>query len=181
MHCVGLEGGEDAQACWLAYDELSERKRRANACLESRGTQGFVEEMDHLEQMARELMGMPSRLVRTLHALASSRRTMYEESTTEADWDLIETRSRAERVFRELDRNGDGVIDPAEFREGMHLLGEDLDGEQVQMVFRALETDGFLRLEEFVLIAETASDMSHESRHTHALRSFHLKPSWWSE
>lgn len=179
-HCAGMEGGEASHTCWMAYEELERRKKGAEARQVGPARQRNTEDIDHLEQLAREFRGMPSRMVRTLQALASSRDGRSVD-VTEAEWDLLEKRLKAEQVFRRLDRDGNGVLDPAEFREGMHLLDEDLDGRQVQLVFRALETNGFLQLEEFLMIAEATDDMSHESRHAHALRHMHLHPSWWTD
>mmetsp|Transcript_4473 Transcript_4473/g.15945 ORF Transcript_4473/g.15945 Transcript_4473/m.15945 type:complete len:249 (-) Transcript_4473:192-938(-) len=179
-HCAKLEGGEGSQTCWVAYEELERRKKSAETVQERSDARENAEELDHLEQLARECLGMPSKMMRTLHALANCRRGKSVD-VTEANWDLLERRMKAERVFHRLDRDGNGVLDPAEFRHGMHLLDEDLDGGQVEMVFRALETNGFVTLDEFRMIAETTDDLSHESRHTHALRHLHLRPGWWTD
>lgn len=179
-HCAKLEGGEGSQTCWVAYEELERRKKRAETMQERSDARDNADEWDHLEQLARECLGMPSKMMRTLHVLAKCREGTSVD-VTEANWDLVERQMKVERVFHLLDRDGNGVLDPAEFRQGMHLLDEDLDGRQVELVFRALETNGFVTLDEFRMIAETTDDLSHESRHTHALRHLHLRPRWWTD
>lgn len=61
------------------------------------------------------------------------------------------------QLFEKHDKNQDGRIDVEEFRSLMKLLGDEVHGDTISMMFEAMDIHGSLDFEEFLTILEVNS------------------------
>jgi Ca2+-binding EF-hand superfamily protein len=78
---------------------------------------------------------------------------------------------RLREVFQKMDRNQDGVLNIAEFREAMDALGEHLSGAMVAEVCGALDIHGRVDFEQFrdIVEVECMRSRTHEAQELRAL------------
>ncbi|KAL5975443.1 putative calcium-binding protein cml31 [Asimina triloba] len=75
-------------------------------------------------------------------------------------------RRRIERVFRNLDEDGDGMISARELRSGMRAMGEELTEEEAEEIVESLDWDGdgLVGCEDFVRAVEEGGGEEEEEK-----------------
>lgn len=99
-------------------------------------------------------------MVRTLLVIKNAKQRKSSIVPTQ-DFDKSPIRKLCESLFNRLDKNHDGRLDVEEFRTLMKLIGDELSGQMVSIIFEALDLHGSLDFEQLITVIEAESIRSH--------------------
>lgn len=190
-YCASLPGSEEAEQCWLAYKFFNEETHSAveecdlELAAETRGKGcNSVEHWEDFVRQAESFQGTKD-TVHALYTLYRATENLKNRKTNETVHDIDERGSEDKKMhaalFRQMDRDQDGLIDTAEFRELMKKLGDELNGDTVSTIFNALEISCYLNLDQFLTIIEAEKVRAHTAT-AECLRRLgrHDVHRWWS-
>lgn len=174
------------EKCWQAYSFLESRREAAAASCDSEDSSQPCHELDHLNEMARELLstGSMDDLVATFSTLARVEELRSARAAKQAEAAGAAAQQQAagqadfiHDLFVRMDANKDGRLSVIEFQQGMSSLGPDLDRITVGLVLGAISVEGgSLTEQQFRDILEAESIVSQSMvakmwRHPHSHRS----------
>jgi Ca2+-binding EF-hand superfamily protein len=174
--CSALGPEDSPEKCWQAYSFL-ERRREAAAASCDWDRPESCSELDKLNTMAHELLatGSMDDVVATFSTLARveemraarDARKAQQRMQLDEEGDVMERAFNTEEeeylhsLFCEIDTNGDGMLSMTEFRQGMAMLGDELDENTVALIGDAMDIHGFINEQQFRDIVEAEQINSH--------------------
>ncbi|KAL4439019.1 hypothetical protein ABPG77_006956 [Micractinium sp. CCAP 211/92] len=190
-YCSSLPPDVETEKCWQAYSFLEQKREQAKAGCDLDNEKG-CEELERLNDMTHQLLatGSMDDLVATFSTLArveehrAARAARQAEAAAphpeatpgeQAQPDIIRA------LFGRIDSNGDGRLSIEEFRQGMSMLGDRLDGSTVALVMDAMDVhDGFLTEQQFRDIVDAEAIVSRSQVMNLYRHHRHEGPAWWS-
>ncbi|KAL4853728.1 hypothetical protein ACK3TF_005330 [Chlorella vulgaris] len=152
-YCSQLGPDEEPEKCWQAYSFLERHRDQAQAACETSEARDCAQ-IERLNDMARQLLstGSVQDLAATFASLARleelrSARSAQQEVAAATAAEVAEAAGLpvpdpVKELFARLDSDRDGKITVVEFRQGMDLLGDRLDGATVALISQAMEYNG---------------------------------------
>lgn len=195
MYCSNIKDKKKAERCWSVHAYYKNRweEYRKGCEREQEGGEKAGSSCASLErwaQLARELAfsGKPSDLYVTLSALERAEKKKREEEGKPLTPEQVQSTSgMTERellkqqytaLFHKVDKDGNGVMDVAEFCDAMKMMGDFISDKHMESIGSALDIRGVLTLEQFLDILEVEHDF-HTSQHGAYLHTLSIKPSWY--
>lgn len=183
--------------CWDAYNYFaSEAVTAEQQCdiespsggFKGQACNNFLQWESFVRQV--EASGGVKQMVKTILALkkARSSETTQLKKVKESSiipigdvFDEDETRRLCKKLFDRKDKDKDGRINVEEFRSLMRILGDEVHGETISVMFEALDIHGSLDFDEFFTILEAESIRSHSAgflRATQKHGHYGDRPKW---
>lgn len=183
--------------CWDAYNyfanEAVAAEQQCDIESPSGGFQGqacnnFLQWESFVRQV--EASGGVKEMVRTILALKNAKSSEPTELRKAKKSSIIpigsafdedETRRLCKKLFDRKDKDKDGRINVEEFRSLMRILGDEVHGETISVMFEALDIHGSLDFDEFFTILEAESIRSHSAgflRATQKHGHYGDRPKW---
>ncbi|KAL4452649.1 hypothetical protein ABPG75_008311 [Micractinium tetrahymenae] len=190
-YCSSLAPDAETEKCWQAYSFLEQKREKAKAGCDLDNPKD-CEDLERLNDMTHQLLatGSMDDLVATFSTLArvEEHRAARAAEQAEVAAPPAHTTSAEEAhadpiraLFAKMDTNGDGRLSIAEFRQGMLMFGDRLDGATVALVMDAMDVhDGFLSEQQFRDIVDAEAIVSHSQVVEIYRHHRHDRPSWWS-
>ncbi|KAI7836354.1 hypothetical protein COHA_009776 [Chlorella ohadii] len=187
VYCSALSPDDSPEKCWQAYSFLERRREAVTASCDWDHPESCAD-LEKLNDMAHELLatGSMDDVVATFSTLsrveemraARDAKKAQQQAQSEEEGDVMERVFNTEEeeylhsLFCEIDTNGDGRLSMAEFRQGMAMLGDELDGGTVALIGDAMDIHGFVTEQQFRDIVEaeqinSKSEVANLWRHHH--------------
>ncbi|PSC74012.1 Calcium-dependent kinase 7 [Micractinium conductrix] len=158
-YCSNLTPDEQPEKCWQAYSFLERKREEASGSCDADRPE-TCEELEQLNEMTHQLLatGSMDDLVATFSTLARVEELRSAKSAAgaaaAAEPSPGEQADPVRALFARLDADGDGRLSIAEFRQGMALLGDELDGSAVALAMDAMDVHGRIGEQQFRDIVE---------------------------
>lgn len=193
-YCSTLAPDAETEKCWQAYSFLEQKREQAKAGCDLENAKD-CEELERLNDMTHQLLatGSMDDLVATFSTLArveehrAARAAQQAQQAQQAPPPEEAQPGEPARpdpicaLFSKMDADGDGRLSIEEFRQGMLLFGDRLDGGTVALVMDAMDVhDGFLSEQQFRDIVEAEAIVSHSQVVEIYRHRRHDRPAWWS-
>jgi Ca2+-binding EF-hand superfamily protein len=195
-YCSALPGeGEESEKCWAAYDYFEQRKDEAESGCEVDWTSGKRDgpdcgKLDSFESLVRQLLGQApmKSFAHMLYTLRKADQHAQQPSGKLAGQSAAEQgnasdngRRRLVALFHAMDKDGNGKLDVAEFRDALAKLGmQHLTGSTVSTIFSAMDIHGPITLEDFLHIVE-AEEINSDTPVSRWLRAHRVPSKFWGE
>eukprot|EP00210_Caulerpa_lentillifera_P007605 g7263.t1 len=158
--------GNASLSCWEAREYFAKEALSAEQkCDLELNSSDSCSDFDDWESFVRqvECSGGVKQMVKTIlaikHAKANEHHT--KEHIVKEVSEKTRVRKLCESLFLRMDKNHDGRIDVEEFRTLMKLIGDELNGETVSVIFDALDIHGSLDFDQLITIIEAEAIRSH--------------------
>lgn len=194
QYCENMKDPEKQKRCWTVHDFYVDRWTEFQKGCKLEQDEGQAgrkcEQLDRWIQLSRELQAAGGRvqdLYITLSALQRAETKKLEQTGLPLTTEQVEkTTGLSERelqrqkytaLFHKVDRDGNGVMDVAEFFDAMRLMGQFINDRHMEQIGQALDLQGVLTLEQFLDILEIEHSAGKDSALLGALK---MKPKWWT-
>lgn len=181
-YCTKIDGEEKAR-CLTTLTRLEGQHKRALDMVADEDTRSQAEqELDRLDAMARELsaIGSVRLMVDAIHHLqgkqeADRLRGPNRPHPSAKSPQELAAQERLRAVFDQMDKDGDGALNIAEFRAAMDCLDDHLDGPMVVEICDALGLHGRVCFDQFedIVAAEAIRARTRQASQLRALLHDH--------
>eukprot|EP00210_Caulerpa_lentillifera_P006440 g6152.t1 len=166
-YCTNLpQDSVVSERCWEAREyftrEALDAERRCNLELNSctKSTGEGCKDFEDWEKFVRQVNGAGGvrEMVRSILVIKNAKQHEHDSHQSSIvpvqNANKIRVRELCELLFDRMDKNHDGRIDVEEFRALMKLIGDELDGGTVSIIFDALDIQGSLDFDQLITVIE---------------------------
>lgn len=192
--CSSISTPQEQAECWEVWKFYHDRRQQMQSgCmreLEAEGRGGSAcQSLDSLERLVYEvafsgdaeqlyhMLKIQNNIEKKRGAASAADHAVIQDKQAVLD----SLRAKALDLFRQMDADGNGVIDREEFLNAMSLLHRALGDHEMELAFSCMDSNGYITPEQFVGIVQ-AEELCDPASDAEILRhTKHARPSWWSE